>query len=209
MKNSKPIRKMNMSVYCLGLVLISFVVTSCGPRTFTKGRYEDPEEVVLLDDRFNENDMQLIANKMVKGLETEFVNNKRPGEPPIVMFGRVTNRTSEHVDLKLLTDKIRTTLIKSGKFRFVDKASRDELIEELRYQEGEFVDQSTAMKVGKQLGVQYIINGDLGSRVQQVGRDKYIYYKMNFNLIDVETAIIVWAGEREIRKYYQKRSFRD
>lgn len=194
------------SVVCLSFILVlSIFLQSCGPRAFTKGQYSDPEEVVLLDDKYNENDMQLMANTLVESL-TQYDRIKNAESQPVVMVGRVRNRTSEHIDMKMLTDKIRTALIKSGKFRFSDKEAREELAEEYEYQGSQFVDPSTATGAGKQIGVNYIITGDLSSNVQEVGKDKVIYYKLNMNLIDVATNIISWADEREVRKTYRKRS---
>src|SRR5690606_18993089 len=98
----------------------------------------------------------------------------------------------------MLTDKIRTALIKTGRFTFSDKASREELQEEYEYQSGGNVDKSTAAKRGRQKGVDFIINGSMGSRVQEVGKDKVVYYKLTLNLIDVETNLINWSDEREV-----------
>jgi len=186
--------------------LLSFVVlfVSCGPRAFTKGAYDDPNKVILLDDKFNENDMQLISNQLVDSLSN--YGKIKSGSRPVVMVGRVRNRTSEHVDVKSLTDKIRTALIKSGHFRFSDKEARDELAEEYEYQGGKFVDKKSAKGAGKQTGVDFLITGDIASNIQEVGADKVIYYKVTLNLIDLETNIIEWSDDREVRKRYKKRS---
>ncbi|MGA0164502.1 MAG: penicillin-binding protein activator LpoB, partial [Bdellovibrionota bacterium] len=119
------------------------------------------------------------------------------------------NRTSEHVDMKAMTDKIRTALIRSGKFQFADKDAREELAEEYEYQTSGFVNPETAKSRGNQASVDFIITGDLSSNVQQVGKDKVIYYKLNVNLVDVDKNIIAWADEREVRKKYKKRRISD
>jgi uncharacterized protein (TIGR02722 family) len=186
-------------------VLFGFSLYACGPKAFTKGQYSDPEEVILLDDKFNENDMQLMANTMVNSL-IEYEQIKNAADRPIIMVGRVRNRTSEHVDMKALTDKIRTALIRSGKFTFSDKDAREELAEEYEYQGSGFVDSQTAKGRGSQVAVDFIITGDLSSNVQQVGRDKVVYYKLNVNLVDVSKNLIAWADEREVRKKYRKRN---
>ena len=101
------------------LFVITILTIGCaGPRAFTKGTYEDPSTIALLDDRFNENDMQLIAKKMVNSLIASAP--VQDSETPAVMVGKMRNRTTEHIDLNALSDKIRTSLIQSGKFRFVD-----------------------------------------------------------------------------------------
>jgi len=189
----------------LFLAAITLVTSACGPKAFTKGEYNDPNEVNLLDDKFNENDMQLLSNSLadqvIKSDEVRDLKAK-----PLIMVGRVNNRTSEHIDMKMLTDRMRTALIKTNKFRFSDKEARDELSEEYEYQAGGNVDQKTAVKRGNQLGVEYIITGELGSNIQQVGKDKLVFYRLNMNLINVKTNVIEWSGDREIRKKYRKRN---
>ena len=40
------------------IIAIALLSIGCaGPRAFTKGTYEAPNTIALLDDRFNENDM--------------------------------------------------------------------------------------------------------------------------------------------------------
>ncbi len=196
---------MKRAISILSLLVILVMTASCGPRAFTKGQYDDPNKVILLDDKFNENDMQLISNQLVSSLQ-EYAKVKTASEPPVVMVGTVRNRTSEHIDVKALTDKIRTELIKSKKFRFADKAARDELADEYEYQSGGFVDQKSASKKGRQMGVKYLITGDLASNVQEVGKDKIVFYIVTLNLIDVESNIIEWSDNKEIRKRYKKQS---
>jgi uncharacterized protein (TIGR02722 family) len=181
------------------------VLSGCGPKAFTKGGYDDPNKVILLDDKFNENDMQLISNQLVDSL-IKFDKIQNAATKPVIMVGRVRNRTSEHIDVKSLTDKIRTALIKSQKFRFSDKEARDELAEEYEYHAGKFVDQKTAKSAGKQVGVDFLITGDIASNVQEVGNDKVVYYKVTLNLNNLETNIIEWSDDKEVRKRYRKQS---
>src|SRR5262245_57559599 len=89
-------------------------LASCGPKAFTKGEYDDPERVELLDDKYNEADMQQMADTIVRAMVAcSYVANAK--KPPVVIVEKVQNRTEEHIDTVSLTDKIRTALIKSGK----------------------------------------------------------------------------------------------
>lgn len=188
----------------LAILLVAPLMVACGTKTFTKGKYADPNEVALLDDQFNENDMQLLSNKLAESL-IEYEKIKSAKDRPVIMVGQVKNRTSEHVDIKMLTDRVRTALIKTGRFSFASKEARSELAEEYEYQSSDFVDQETSVKKGGQLGVEYIITGDLGSNVQEVGKDKIVFYRMTMNLINVKTNIIEWSDDKEIRKRFRKR----
>ncbi len=50
-----------------------------------------------------------------------------------------------------------------------------------------------------------MLTGTLTSNIQEVGKDKLVYYKATFQLIDLSSAEIVWTDEKEIRKSYRKR----
>ncbi|NBV50788.1 penicillin-binding protein activator LpoB [bacterium] len=189
----------------LGVPALMLLV-SCGSKQFTQGKYDDINEERLLDDQFNESDMRRIADTMVESLsQSRVISSVR--QPPVVLVTLVKNKTAEHIDMKSMTDKIRTALIKSGKFRFTEKEVREELAGEVEYQEESgYVDATTARKKGKQIGADYFLTGEITTRIQEVGKKKYIYYKANFNLVNIDTGIIDWSDEKELRKFYQKRS---
>ncbi|MBI1862405.1 MAG: penicillin-binding protein activator LpoB [Deltaproteobacteria bacterium] len=186
--------------------ILSWLLVSCGERQFTKGEYDDMSEERHLDDKFNETDMRNIADTMVASLAGSWVV-KDAKKPPVVLITLVKNRSEEHIDMKSMTDKLRVSLVKSGKFRFTEKEVRQELQEELAYQgESGYVDPESARKKGKQIGANYFLTGEITSRVQEVGSKKYVYYKCTFNLVNIDTGILDWTDEKELRKYYQKRS---
>lgn len=190
----------------LFLTLLTLALAGCGSKQFTQGSYDDLSEERLLDDKFNESDMRRIAETMVQSLSESKVVTEL-AKPPVVLVTLCKNRTTEHIDMKSLTDKIRTALIKSGKFKFTEKEAREELQGEIEYQnQSGYVDAATARKKGKQIGAQYFLTGEITDRVQEVGKKKYVYYKATFNLVNVETGLIDWTDEKELRKYYQKKS---
>jgi PBP1b-binding outer membrane lipoprotein LpoB len=65
---------------------------------------------------------------------------------------------------------------------------------------------ATAKKRGGQVGADYILSGALATNVQEVGNDKFIYYKLTMNLTSIEAGTIDCTEEREIRKKFRKRS---
>lgn len=190
-----------------GILLIALALTvgCAGPRAFTKGRYEDPETIALLDDRFSENDMQLIAKKMISSLVASDRLTSTPSKP-VVMVGKMRNRTAEHIDMTMLSDKVKTSLIRSGRFRFADAKSRKAIAEEYEYQQAGYVDPQQAKGPGSQTSADYLLTGTLTTNVQEVGKDKLVYYKANFQLTNLLTSEIIWSDEKEIRKAYKRRS---
>ena len=187
------------------VLIVSLTAISCaGPRAFTKGTYEDPETIALLDDRFNENDMQLIAKKMVSSLvASQTIEGQTT---PAVMVGKMRNRTAEHIDMNALSDKIRTSLLQSGRFRFVDALNRRAIAREYEYQNSGYVDPAQARGPGSQTAAELVLTGTLSSNIQEVGKEKLVYYKATFQLTDLGSSEIIWTDEKEIRKAYKKRS---
>lgn len=188
------------------LILPVVFLMSCAQKQFTQGQYDDLSKARHLDDKFNETDMQEIATQMIGSLtESPLIKNAK--KKPVVLVTLVKNRTEEHIDMNALTDQIQTALINSGKFDFTDKNVRGEIADEVEYQtKSGFVSPDTARQKGKQIGAEYFLTGDLSSRTQEVGSEKYIFYQGKFNLISIESGLIKWQGMKQLRKYYQKRS---
>ncbi len=188
---------------------LAVVLSACtGPRAFTRGTYEDPNEIEMLSDRFNENDLQLIAKRMVNSLagSPRFSQAPQNGRLPVVVVARLKNKTSEHIDMVSLADKIQTGLAQTGRFALLDKAAREDIAEEYEYQQSGYVRPDEAKGPGEQVSADFLMTGELSSIVQQVGNDKLVYYKMTVKLNNVRTGVMEWTDEKEIRKKFEKRS---
>ncbi len=195
-----------MKALTLGLVLASTLILSAcgGPRAFTRGEYGDPNEISMLDDKWNQNDMQLVAKKMIDSMEGWI--DGRTIDKPVVILEMPRNKTTEHIDMQALYDHVKTALIQSGKFTFLDKAARREIAEEYEYQESGYVREDEAQGPGNQRGARYMMGGIITSTIQQVGNEKVVYYKATFELTDIATTEIVWTDHKEITKHFEKKS---
>lgn len=192
--------------FTIGLLLLALSLAGCGgSKAFTKGEYDDPTRVELLDDKFNESDMQQMADTIIKAMVgCRFVTEAKT--QPVVIVEKIQNRTQEHIDMTSMTDMIRTALIKTGKVRFVNKEERTTVDQEMTYHESGAVAAASAKKRGKQTGADYLLSGSMATNIQEVGSDKLIYYKLTMNLTNLETTTIDCTEEKQIRKKYKKRS---
>ena len=152
-----------MKTWALGLTLTTTLILSAcgGPRAFTRGEYGDPNEISMLDDKWNQNDMQLVAKKMIGSMEGWI--DGRAVEKPVVILEVPRNRTSEHIDMQALYDHVKTALIQSGKFTFLDKTARQEIAEEYEYQGSGYVREDEAQGPGNQRGARYMMGGVITS----------------------------------------------
>ncbi len=193
-------------VFPCALCISALFAGACsGPRAHTRGEYADPHTIQLLSDHFSENDLQLIARRMVDSLESSPTID-RIDDQPLIIVGEMRNRTNEHIDMSSLADMVRVQLMHTGKFSFIDRDARREIAEEYEYQQSGYVRRDQATGPGEQHGADYILTGAISSIVQEAGRDKMIYYKMTMQLTNLETGVIEWADEKELRKKFRKRS---
>ena len=171
-----------------------------------KVSYGDAQAVETTTVDFGSTDLQKIAGEMTESmLSSGAVAQITQGNRPIVFVESIKNKTSEHIDTESVTDSISTKLLNSGKFRFVDMDRVEAVRTQLNFQNtDELVNQNTAIQFGKMVGAQYMLYGNLSSIVKNAGSDKDVYYKMTMRLMDLETGLIEWADETEIRKQQEK-----
>ncbi|MCL1141235.1 penicillin-binding protein activator LpoB [Shewanella gaetbuli] len=172
----------------------------------SKVEYGDATEVETVNENFGSTDLQAISAKMVDSMLTfPPVVAMTQNDRPIIFVDKIKNKTSEHIDTESITDTISNKLLRSGKFRFIDMTRVDAVRKQLDYQNNAgMVDPSTAIKFGRQVGAQYMLYGNLSSIVKQDGSTKDVYYKMTMRLMDLETGLLEWSEEKEIRKSKSK-----
>jgi len=176
-------------------LLLGLFLLSCSAGT----KYGDATAQETLTIDFGSTDLQLIAEKMVRSLlDAPAI---REGNRPVVLVGSVANKTDEHIDTRSMTDKIRTTLLQSGQVRFAAGEVRDEVVKELQYQAGSGqVDPATRKRLGRLVGPGYLLTGQISSIRKKAGRTTDLYFLFTLNLVELETGLIRWSGEQEIRK---------
>ena len=188
------------------MAVFSLVLVSCGPKAFVKGNYDsDVNRENLLNDQWSETDMQKAVADLVASL-TAHRSIADANRPPIVMITGLQNKTSEVIETQSVMDMLRVELMKGGKVSFVDKEARGDISDEYNYQNSGMVSEETKKGPGGQTGADFIINGRLDSIVQEVGKDKTVYYKLTLNMTNLKTSVITWSAHKQIRKQYRKKS---
>lgn len=186
----------------IALIGLAVILGGCS----NKVSYGDAQEAETTTIDFGSTDLQKIAGEMVDSMlmsgSVAYITRE---SRPIVFVERIKNKTSEHIDTESITDSVSTKMLNSGKFRFVDMDRVESVRKQLDFQNNdELVNQSSAIQFGKMVGAQYMLYGNLSSIVKQAGSKKDVYYKMTMRLMDLETGLIEWADETEIRKNESK-----
>ena len=171
--------------------------------------YGDAGSAKPLSTDFGSSDLQQIAESMVDSLVTfppivQLTGQRRP----VVSVDKVKNKTMQHIDTESVTDSIRARLIRTGKFRFIDRSTDAAAIEEIKTQQDSgLVDPNSAVEFGKQQGAEFLLTANFSEIKQKGGSVTDVYYKFTMNLKNLKTGILEWSDEKEIRKTHTKSMF--
>ena len=172
-------------------------------------QYGDAGSAKPVSTEFGSSDLQQIAESMVDSLCTfpplvELTTGRRP----VVSVDKVKNKTMQHIDTESVTDSIRAKLIRSGKFRFIDRTTDTQTVEELKVQQDSgLVDKKNAVQFGQQFGAEFLLTANVSEITQRAGAVTDTYFKFTMSLKNLKTGILEWSDEKEIRKVFKRGTF--
>jgi TolB-like protein len=88
-------------------------------------------------------------------------------------------------------DDLTNELLEVNKVRMVDRQNIDKIRAEQEYQQSGYVDDASAVEIGRELGATAILLG--------TGENMVNYYRFRFRLISVETAIILMQSSADVK----------
>ena len=163
--------------------------------------YGDAKAVETVTTDLGSTDIQMISEKMTQSLIQHPVVQDMIRKRGLMMASPVQNKTSEYFDTKLITDTVLTQLQKNGVRYVIEADNMQNQTDELRRQnQSGLYAKNKSVKMGKMQGAQYRLDGSISSIVKKGSNIKDVYYKMNLRLIEIETGIVEWSDEKDIRK---------
>ena len=197
--------KIEIKALFTAAVIGAFSLSGCASTM----QYGDAGSAKPISTEFGSSDLQQIAETMVDSMITfppmvEMTASRRP----VVSVDKVKNKTMQHIDTESVTDSIRTKLIRSGKFRFIDRTTDAQTVEELKTQhDSGLVDKKTAVDFGQQIGAEFLLTSNFSEIRQKAGSTTDVYYKFTMSLKNLKTGILEWSDEKEIRKVFKRGTF--
>lgn len=131
-----------------------------------------------------------------------------PGKPRVAVLefkNKADNQWWYHGGAAAAQDVFVTELVKSGKYRVVDREQLEALMQEKHLTVSGDVDPKTAVRIGKLLGVNYLLTGAVteygatdkgsGSRPGFSAGKRNFVAAMNARLIDTSTGKVAWSDQ--------------
>lgn len=204
---------MNRAINYVGYVLCVALVLSLGCAVGPQVRRTAIEETIDLSGRWNDTDSRLVAEEMIQDcLSRPWLARFKGGHGdtnPVVIVGRVLNRSHEHINTQLFIKNLERALINSGQVDFVaSKDERRELREEKADMLKGFTSEATAKSISEETGADFMLKGSVNSIKDQIKGKHVILYQVNLELINIETNKKVWIGEKQIKKFVKRSRYK-
>ena len=157
-------------------------------------------------------DWQTAALKSIDSLLASGALNRADGRKTIVMVGEVKNNTSTPVNTRILTDKIRQAILRSGKAVTTTavgaKGAEETAVRQVRELENDdLFNQATVQKRGTVIAPDMSLSGEIVQQSNRVGRVEESYFFFHVVMTDLATGLAVWEDNVEIGKQETKSIF--
>ena len=181
--------------------VIIFFASGCATRTVSR---VDPADQIDLSGRWNDTDSRQVAEEMTRDVMSKPWLERFTGQnqrPPVVIVGLVVNRSHEHIEAETYINDMEREFVNSGRVRVVENDFfRDKLREEKEQQQTN-ASVETQSKIANELGADFMLFGTINSTVDQYKKEKVVSYKVNMEMVNLESTEKVWIGDKEIKKY--------
>ena len=162
--------------------------------------------------RIDVKDWQTAALKSIDSLLASGALNRADGRKTIVMVGEVKNNTSTPVNTRILTDKIRQAILRSGKAVTTTavgaKGAEEAAVRQVRELENDdLFNQATVQKRGTVIAPDMSLSGEIVQQSNRVGRVEESYFFFHVVMTDLATGLAVWEDNVEIGKQETKSIF--
>jgi uncharacterized protein (TIGR02722 family) len=184
------------------LALAGILLAGCEPEV----KYDDPGSLTVSKD-FSDTDIRATADELGASLG-KFLDESpiiaKAAKVPVILPLEVKNRTSKHLNTRIIMDRIETAILKSGKVELVAGEARESLAKEYEYMSSGMVDPATQKGPGKQTGCDYVLLGSIENVPARQGDVKVDYYYIKLSMINVSKNTKAWQEEKEIKKRIQR-----
>lgn len=181
----------------------------CGKKQVSR---VETDTTIDLSGNWNDTDSRLVAEAMIEdALAHPWAvrhMQQHGGDLPVVIVGAVRNMSTEHIAVGTFLADIERALINSGKALVVATAEERKDLRLEKADQWENASAETVKRVGQEMGADYMMYGEINTITDQEDGKKVIFYQVDLNLVDIETNVKVWPGQKKIKKYIAKGKYK-
>ena len=142
-------------------------------------------------------EIKTTVNTMVGSLYKYLKNDWK--QPALIQVKKIRNRTSEHIDTRILADEMVTSLIKK-RIQFIDAEYNKDAISEMEKGMTGMIDPEYAIPVGELQSPNIFLYGEISDNVRFVKGKQLQYLVVTLKLKELRTGRLLWQDRQEFMK---------
>ena len=194
-------------LFGMSFLAVIIIFAGCGSKKIVE-RIE-PDTTIDLSGRWNDTDSRQVSEAMITDcLNHPWITNhttRSRGGKPAVIVGAIRNRSMEHIAVGTFINDIERAFINSGRVKVVAGAEERGELRAEKEDQGEFASVETIKKMGRELGADSMMTGEINSIEDREGGKQVIYYQVDLTLTNIETNEKFWLGQKKIKKFIERK----
>ena len=187
---------MKRALIIMVAILLGFVACGGGVQYQDVSKAEGSRE-------WGPKEIKMTVNTMVESMYSFLKEEWK--KPAYIEVKQIRNKTSEHIDTKMLADEITTNLIKR-RIKFIDQSLTADAIAEMEKGLTGMVDPDSAIPVGELKSPNLYLTGEVRDNVRTVGSKTVQYLVVTLKLINLKTQVVEWQDQQEFLKSASKKA---
>ncbi|MDR2772840.1 MAG: penicillin-binding protein activator LpoB [Elusimicrobiota bacterium] len=199
--------KTNRLVLGIFVGLFGLILSSCSSSPVIT-RVDTDTQIDLSGD-WNDTDSQLTAQAMVQdalGLPWLVKFTAAERREPKIIVGTVVNQSQEHINTDTFIKELQRAITNSGQAQFVASANQRNEIRAERADQA--ANSAEAKRQGQEAAADFMLQGTVNTIFDKEGSREVKYYQVDLQMLNIETNVLVWQGEKKIKKYVAKQKYK-
>jgi len=191
--------------------VLTILLVACGPSQEVNRISAD--RTTDLSGKWNDTDARLVAEEMIGNVTSSpwlerFLSKK--DQRPAVIVGKIKNNSMEHIDTEVFTKELEESFVNSGNVRVVANSEERQQVRNERMEQQSYSSYESTKALAQELGADFMLIGNINSIYDEAVDQKEVavFYKVNLELVNVETNEKVWINSKEIKKFIERKRFK-
>ena len=130
------------------------------------------------------------------------------GKGPTVIAGSIRNKSLEHIAVGTFLKDIERAMVNSGSVQVVASAEERGEVRDEREDQRVNASPETLKRMGREAGADFMLIGEINQINDEEDGKSVRYYQTDLSLVNIETNVKAWVGQKKIKKYVAQSKYK-
>ncbi len=191
----------------IGCALVAAVAFGSGCASRKVVSRVDPGEQIDLSGNWNDSDSKMVSDEMIADCLRQ-PWRERFGKTPTIIAGSIRNLTHEHIPEGAFLKDIERAMVNSGDVQVVASAVERGEIRDEKADQRVNASPESLKEMGRELGADFMLIGEINQINDRESGDEVKYYQVDLTLVNIETNVKAWIGQKKIKKFVSTKKYK-